>query len=77
MAKVRIEIKETEMWLLLECLRYAGVISKVETESVEKGNRHMTVFKFDLYPPQGVQDQVWADMNAKRMRSFMVKAVVR
>jgi hypothetical protein len=53
--------------LLLEQLRYAGVINWIKDEA----DRVI----FDLYPPTGVSStKAWAEANAARIRSFGINA---
>jgi len=51
----------------LECFRYAGLVT------VHKDEKDRTVF--DIHAPRSVDDNTWASMNAKRMRSFGINAV--
>lgn len=50
------------VWLS-EFLRYAGVISSMQIGSRERPN-------IKIYAPKGVDVEVWADMNMKRLYSF-------
>lgn len=54
----------------LESLRYAGLITVHEVDP-----NGLTNVCFDLLPPHGVNDKVWAEQNAERMRSFGFNAV--
>ena len=58
--------------MFLEQLRYAGLVSICKEEWDKNGERDRIVF--DIYPPKGVDAQIWADQNAKRMKSFMINA---
>lgn len=45
----------------LECLRYAGVGTIHETD---------TTLVFDIHCPKGLESKPWAEINAKRMKTF-------
>jgi len=49
--------------MLLECLRYAGVVSHVDRLDNEG-------YSFTLHPPKGVDKKIWAEHNAARMATF-------
>lgn len=51
---------------MLECLRYAGLVSHLR--DTELG------LTFDIKAPHGVDSKMWASMNAERMRSFVFNA---
>jgi hypothetical protein len=72
----KIDVKRFEgegnVGLLLENLRYAGVISKVNCEYSEDSVREF--YSFSVYAPSGVHGRSWAEMNAERMRSFRINA---
>jgi hypothetical protein len=53
---------------LVECFRYAGLVSIVDLHNVE-------CLCFDIHCPEGWRDDVWADVNANRMRHFGFDAV--
>ncbi len=78
MAKWKVHVENFEcdsddrVGLLLENLRYAGVVGNVESEYNEEVTRE--TFRFDIYAPKGVDEKIWAEMNAKRMRSMIIKA---
>ncbi len=57
----------TEVRQLLECLRYAGIVT------IHRDNEEGVCF--DLHCPAGLVDGPWAQMNAERMRSFTYNAV--
>lgn len=57
----------SEVRQLVECLRYAGIAT------VHRDNDDGLCF--DLHCPSGLMDKPWAEMNAKRMRSFTYNAV--
>ena len=74
MAKVRItwnSKRDGRISLLLEQLRYAGIVGRIETPDLEDTHG---IIKFDLWPPSGVREKVWAEQNVARMRSFSIKA---
>lgn len=54
----------------LESLRYAGLVT---LHNVEGGG--LTVRCFDIHCPHGLDSQMWAQMNAERMKSFGFNAV--
>jgi hypothetical protein len=58
----------TQVCSLIECLRYAGLLSVHTFDPEEK-------ITFDIQPPHGVDSKKWAEMNAKRMQSFGYNAV--
>lgn len=67
---VRVELNKHDSdscGLLLENLRYAGILSYDKDEATGK-------ITFYLYPPKGVNPEVWATQNSQRMRSFMLSA---
>jgi hypothetical protein len=66
---LRFNDKKVTLGLILEQLRYAGIISKPETD-----DQGVTTIK--IYSPTGVRPAVWADMNSRRMQSFGLHAVV-
>ena len=75
-SKMKIEIKKysQNVGTLLECLRYAGVISNVEHD-YNDGEDAKGHYSFTIYAPNcDIDQEVWASMNAKRMRSFMINA---
>jgi len=54
---------------VLECLRYAGVISKLEED--HNPNNEWIRTRFYIYPPKGVGNELaWAENNSQRIRSF-------
>ncbi len=57
-----------EVESLVECLRYAGLVS-IHPVGEDR-------LCFDLNCPPGLDSEMWADMNAARMRSFAYNAVV-
>lgn len=71
--KVHITGYNQNVGTLLECLRYASVIGNVKHEykDDEDGKGY---YSFDIYAPKNVNYEAWADMNAERMRSFMIRA---
>jgi hypothetical protein len=62
--------------LLLEQLRYAGVVSKPEAFYPNDDDDTPNIIRFNLYPPVGFQVKPWCDMNQKRMASFGINARV-
>jgi hypothetical protein len=52
---------------LLECLRYAGLVT-IHHDNDER-------LLFDIHCPYGLDSKVWAEKNAERMRSFGYDAV--
>ena len=59
--------------VLLECLRYAGIIGNLEHKYADDEDA-TGYFNFTIYAPEDVEKEAWANMNAKRMRSFMIRA---
>lgn len=55
--------------LFIEQLRYAGILKVVKDVMDECKILY-------IYPPKGVDDKVWADMNSQRMRSFGINAYI-
>jgi len=78
MAKLhwKIDVKRFEgegnVGLLLENLRYAGVVSKPNVEYSEDAEREF--YSFSIYAPSDVDEEAWSSMNAMRMRSFRINA---
>jgi hypothetical protein len=76
--RVIVENKETsrlglrrtsDVEMLIEQLRYAGVLSIVKHDT-DAGN-----MVIEIYPPREVNADIWAEMNAGRMKSFGINAV--
>jgi len=62
--------------LLIEQLRYAGVIRVGPHRKTTMNDRPYTEYTFDLLPPAHVRnDQQWALSNAERMRSFGISVI--
>lgn len=60
--------------LLIEQLRYAGLVKVIKEDATEHG----PVFMLELNAPKGYDSEggrVWAKQNADRMRSFGINAV--
>lgn len=81
--KVRFDIKVTDgsdMGLLLEQLRYAGILRIVATrEDVYHGTvrdvHHGEISTIEIGCPYKISDEKqWAEANAERMRSFGIPA---
>jgi hypothetical protein len=72
---VRIVLNENESvkWgILVECLRYAGTLSRVNLNGTTDEDK-----VWDLHCPykgSSIQTDVWAKQNADRMRSFGMNA---
>lgn len=59
--------------LLLECLRYAGIVGNVDHKYKDDEDAE-GYFNFCVYAPKDIDEEAWADMNMKRMRSFGINA---
>lgn len=53
----------------IESLRYAGLLVNHPVDQ-----RGITRECFDIRPPHGANSKAWAEMNAKRMKSFSINA---
>jgi hypothetical protein len=51
----------------IECLRYAGVVTKHESST--------STACFDIHCPKGLDSKNWSEQNARRMQSFGINAV--
>lgn len=64
--------------MLIECLRYAGCVTKVsEDEEVEVAGETYYKEVFDIHAPRDIGKgftRSWAEQNAKRIQSFGVNA---
>jgi hypothetical protein len=58
--------------MLIEQLRYAGIVSDVKHEYRDEEDSE-GIISFNLYPPKGVDIHVWADHNTARMKSFSIR----
>lgn len=58
--------------MLLENLRYAGVVGNVECKYSEDAKTEF--YSFSVYAPKGIVESVWAEQNSQRMRTFGLKA---
>jgi hypothetical protein len=56
--------------LLIEQLRYAGLVKVIKETEIESG----TAYMLEINCPKGLNDLVWAQQNAERMRSFGINA---
>jgi len=68
------EVPENQMGRLLECLRYAGVITKPTFKIVPGKSSSKTYYTFRVYQPKGVSGKQWAKMNVSRCKSFQINA---
>lgn len=66
-----VEPQETHVAMLIEQLRYAGIVSIVKEDTVDGMD---TTYMLELRAPKGVDARVWADQNARRMQSFGINA---
>ena len=62
--------REWEEGMVLECLRYAGVFG------LEK-DWHGELTGVRIYPPRGVDTEIWAKMNSERIASFGKTATIK
>jgi hypothetical protein len=56
--------------LLIEQLRYAGIVKIVTESEIDSGTSYM----LEINCPHGLNDRVWAKQNADRMKSFGINA---
>ena len=74
--KIRIEWKikqDGKIAMFVEQLRYAGIVSDVKHTYQDDEDAH-GILSFTLHAPEGVHPEIWASMNTKRMRSFLIRA---
>jgi hypothetical protein len=71
--KIEISNYRQNVGTLLECLRYAGVISK-PIHSFDGDDDLEGQYSFNIFTPKGSLSIPWAKMNAERMRSFGINA---
>ena len=79
MAKVRHHVqvcyksckKELGLPLIMEQLKYSGVVGDVREEETDSGY----ILHFCIFPPHHIKfTEVWAASNAERIRSFGIDA---
>ena len=71
--KINVAKFNDNVGVLLECLRYAGLIGSLE-HKYEDDEDSEGFYDFIMYAPKDVETEAWAWNNAKRMRTFMINA---